>query len=132
MDTYIQPPLISHLVQITGHYGWVVHWLDTLVITESLPQPIGDSYVEEVVQDIVIKIVGVPSVQFLTDTTYLSPQTIIKMTLLKDIIPPETFIKMLLTQKDHPIAHMSGDLGDVCQWDSHNLTIHDPTPKSDG
>ena len=91
-----------------------------------------DPHLEEIVQDIVVRIVGIPNPQFLTDMTCSSPQTIIKMTLLKKIIPPVAFIKILLTWKNYPMMHISNDLENACQWDSHHLIIHNLTSKLDG
>ena len=93
-----------------------MHGLGTLIPLGVLPSPIHYPHSHEVVQDSIGKNNQIMSTERFDDADGISPQTIIKVTFVEDVVNPTLLVEMLLPRKDRPVQHPG-----------INLTYHQPS-----
>ena len=82
-----------------------MHGLGTLIPSGILTSPIHHPHSHEVVQDPNGENRRITGMELFDDTDSISPQTIIEVTLIEDIIDPTLFAETLLSWKDRAVQH---------------------------
>ena len=93
-----------------------MHGLGTLIPSGVLPGPIHHPHSHEVVQDPISENRRITGMKFFNNADGISPQTVIEVTLIEDIIDPTLLAETLLSQKDCS-----------AQYPGINLTYHQPS-----
>ena len=87
-----------------------MHGLSTLVTSSVLPGPIHHPHSHEVIQDPIVKDCRIAGTKLFYDVDGVSPQMIIIVTLIKDVVGPMLFAEPLLFWKDRSAQHPGIDL----------------------
>ena len=93
-----------------------MHGLGTLIPSGVLLGPIHYPHSHEVVQDSIGENNQITSTELFDNTDGISPQTIIKVTFVEDVVNPTLLAETLLSRKDRPVQHPG-----------INLTYHQPS-----
>ena len=83
---------VGDLDQATRQHSGQMHGLDTLIPSGILPGPIHHPHSHKVVQDPISENRWITSAELFDNADSISPQTIIKVTLVEDIIDPTLLI----------------------------------------
>ena len=82
-----------------------MHGLGALISSGVLPSPIHHPHSHEVVQDPIGKNHWITGMELFDNVDSISPQTVIEVTLVEDIIDPTLLTETLLSWKDRSIQH---------------------------
>ena len=93
-----------------------MHGLGALIFSGILPSPIHHPHSHEVVQDPIGENRWITDAKLFDNADGISPQTIIKVTFVEDIVDPTFLAETLLSWKDRSIQHPGV-----------NLTYHQPS-----
>ena len=87
-----------------------MHGLSTLISLGVLPGPIHHPHSHEVVQYPIGEDYRIASAKLFYNVDGISPQTIVKVTFVEDIVDPTLLAETLLSWKDRSIQHPGLDL----------------------
>ena len=96
-----------------------MHGLSTLIPLGVLPSPIHHPHLHKVVQDSIGKDHRIMGTELFDNADGISPQMIVEVTFIEDIVDPTLLAETLLSWKDRSI-----------QYPGINLTYHQPSTQS--
>ena len=104
-NTHIGMVGVGDLDQTTRQCGGQTHGLGTLIPSGVLPGPIHHPHPHEVVQDPISENHRIAGMKLFDNADSISPQTIVEVTFVEDIVDPMLLAETLLSQKDHSVQH---------------------------